>query len=249
MEPAVLALLVAAAFIAAFIDSIVGGGGVISLPALLAAGLPPHLALGTNKLAATGASLMATVRYTQAGLVDLPTALSLIPLSVVGAFLGALAILALEASFVRLLVILVMVAMTLYILLRPSLGREDGFLRLTPHLFLLLGVPALLIGFYDGFLGPGTGSLLLFAFLGIARFDFLRAAAHGRILNLASNVAALALFALRGEVLYEVGLPMMAAMLAGAYFGTHFGMRHGTKWVKPLFVVMTLAILARLLFL
>lgn len=249
MEPAVLALLVIAAFLAAFIDSIVGGGGVISLPALLAAGLPPHLALGTNKLAATGASLMATVRYTQAGLVDLRTALALIPLSVVGAFLGAMAVLALDAGFVRALVIAVMVAMLLYVLFRPRLGHEDRLAGLTPHLFLALGSVALAVGFYDGFLGPGTGSLLLFAFLSVGRFDFRRAAAHGRILNFASNLAALALFALRGEVLYEVGLPMMAAMLAGAYFGSAFGIRHGTRWVKPLFVAMVLAILARLAFL
>lgn len=249
MEPGILLALVVAAFLAAFIDSIVGGGGVITLPALLAAGLPPHLALGTNKLAATGASLMATARYTAAGHVDLRTALSLIPLSVVGAFLGAAAVLAVEARLVRSLVIVVMVAMTLYVLLRPSLGRDDRFPGLTPGLFLALGAPALLIGFYDGFLGPGTGSLLLFAFLGIGGFGFLRAAAHGRILNFASNLAALALFALRDQVDYQVGLPMMAAMLGGAYFGSHFGMRHGTRWVKPLFLAMTLAILARLLWL
>src|ERR1051325_6384257 len=120
LPPLVLAALVAAAFVASFIDSIVGGGGVITLPALLIAGLPPHLALGTNKIASTGASFMATVRYVHAGKVVVPVVVALIPLTVLGAFMGAASVLAVDATFIRVLVMIVMVLMTVYVLLRKN---------------------------------------------------------------------------------------------------------------------------------
>lgn len=247
MDPWVLLFLVLAAFVAAFIDSIVGGGGVISLPSLLLAGLPPHQALGTNKLAATGASSMATVRYTQAGMVVLKLALGLIPFAVLGSFLGATAVLQIEGRYVKALVMAVMVLMTVYVLVRKQFGHENRFESITPAAFALSAAFCLLIGFYDGFLGPGTGSMLLFVFLGVQGFDFVRAAGHGRVINFATNLAALALFAIRGVVDYAVGIPMMVSMVAGAYVGSHFGLRHGKRWIKPLFVTMTGLILLRLL--
>jgi uncharacterized protein len=249
MEPGTLLFLLAAAFVAAFVDSIVGGGGIISLPALLATGMDPHVALGTNKLAATGASSMATIRYTQAGLVVLPLALALIPFSVVGAMLGSRIVLEFDDRFVKGLVIVVMVAMTLYVLARKRFGAENRFGGATARAVAIGAVVALAVGFYDGFLGPGTGTFLIFAFVGLLRFDFVRAAAHGRVLNFASNLSALVLFALHGRVDYLVGLPMMAAMLVGAYIGSHVGMRHGARWIKPLFVAVSAGLLLRLLWL
>jgi len=247
MEPLVLIGLLVAAFVAAFLDSIVGGGGAISLPALLAAGFPPHLALGTNKLAATGASFMATVRYTNAGIIVLPLALILIPFSVVGSLLGAHTVLHVDPRLVKSLVIGVMGGMTVYVLVRRTFGRENRFAGLVPRQVVTAMGFALAIGFYDGFLGPGTGSFLLFAFIGVQGFDFVRAAGHARILNFASNLAALALFAIQDQVDYATGLPMMGAMLAGAYLGSHVGLRHGARWIKPLFVAMTVVLMAYLL--
>jgi uncharacterized membrane protein YfcA len=130
---------------------------------------------------------------------------------------------------------------------RRQFGQRDQFPGIRPALFAALALLTLMIGFYDGFLGPGTGSLLMFAFLGLARFDFVRSAGHARVLNFATNLAALALFALRGVVDYAIGLPMMLSMMAGAYVGSHFGLRHGQRWIKPLFVTMTTLILVRLL--
>lgn len=252
VEPWVLLLLLLAAFIAAFVDSIVGGGGVISLPALLLAfettGIPVHFALGTNKLAATGASSMATLRYTNAGYVYLPIVLGLIPFAVAGSFLGAASVLLIEPWFIRGAVIAVMIAMTLYILFRPKLGHENRFTKIQAGEFAACAIAVVAIGFYDGFLGPGTGSLLLFLFLGVPQFDFLRSAANGRVLNFATNLAALVLFVIKDAVVYTVGIPMMFAMIAGAYVGSHYGMKHGATWVKPLFVAMTSIILVRLVF-
>lgn len=247
MEPGTLAFLVAAGFVAAFLDSIVGGGGVITLPALLATGMPPHLALGTNKLAATGASAAATFNYARHGVLVLPLVALLVPFSLLGAVLGAATVLRLPGGLVRGLVLGAVVAMTLYVLLRPRFGQEDVFARVDAAGVARGALLALAIGFYDGFLGPGTGSFLLFGLVALLGFGFLRAAAHGRVLNLASNVAALAFFAARGYVDYHVGLPMMAAMLVGGFVGSRFGIRHGSKWIKPLFVAMAGALVARLL--
>lgn len=247
MEPLVLAFLLFASFVAAFLDSIVGGGGAISLPALLAVGFDPHMALGTNKLAATGASSMATIRYTAAGMVTLGLVLFLIPVSVVGSFVGAWTALRVDGTWIRYFVAVAMVGITLFVLFRRRFGQVNHYAGLRPATVAASVAFALAIGFYDGILGPGTGSFLLFAFVGVHRFDFVRAAGHARVLNFASNAAALAFFAIQGRVDYAVGLPMMGAMVAGAYVGSHVGLKHGDRWIKPLFVAMTLVLFLRVL--
>ncbi len=249
MDPLTIAILAVAGFVAAFFDSIVGGGGIISLPALLAVGVDPRLALGTNKLAATGASLMATIRYTNAGVVDLALVLRLIPFAAVGSMFGAATVLEIDNDLIRRLVLVVMVLMTAYVVARPAFGTTNRFHGLTPATLAAAVGFASVIGFYDGFLGPGTGSFLIFAFVGIHGYDFVHAAGNARVLNFASNAAALAFFGLQGTVDYALGLPMLAAMVAGAYAGSHFGIRHGTAWVKPLFVAVTAALMAYLLYL
>jgi uncharacterized protein len=246
VEAATLAFLAAAGFVAAFIDSQVGGGGVISLPALLAAGLPPHLALGTNKLAGTAASLSASVNYGRSGAVPWRDAARWMPLSFAGALLGVWIILRTPAEWVYGLVIVLMAAMTVYVLARPRFGTAD---RSGPHLGWQLGamaLAALAIGVYDGLLGPGTGSFLLFAIVALLGYGFRKAAALGRVLNFASNAAALAYFVAARQVVWEAGIPMAAAMLAGGWAGSHVGLRHGDRWLKPLFVAITLALMVRL---
>ncbi len=247
MEPATLAFLIIAGFVAAFIDSIVGGGGIISLPALLAAGLPPHVALGTNKLAGTGASSMATLQYVRHGLIRPRVAATLIPFSLAGTLLGAATVLQVDASFIRALVITVMVAMTAWVLARPRFGEVERTRRQSAAVIIGGAALALVVGFYDGFLGPGTGSFLLFGFVAINGYAFLDAAAHGRLLNFASNAGALVFFIAAGTVDYSVGLPMMASMMVGGTVGSRFAIRHGHRWVRWLFVFVTAALLARLL--
>lgn len=248
VEPVTLALLVLAAFVAAFVDSIVGGGGVISLPALLATGMPVHLALGTNKLAATGASFMATAKYAHAGLISPRLALGLVGFAFVGAILGATTVLRVDPSFVRGLVVVVMALMTVWVVARKHFGLHDHSATRPRWAWSQLVPLALAIGFYDGFLGPGTGTFFLFAFVGLAGFDFLKAAGHGRVLNFATNLGALLLFAFQRTVDYSVGLPMMAAMLAGAFLGSTYGIRHGARFIKPLFAAVSLALMGKLLY-
>ncbi len=242
-----MALLVGAAFVAAFVDSIVGGGGAITLPALLAAGLPAHQALGTNKFVATGASGMATVQYVRAGIVQGRVAWFLVPFTLVGSVVGAWVVLGLAGHFIRWAVLGVMGAMLVYVVVRPRFGNRDEFRVWGGVQRTSTAVMALALGFYDGVLGPGTGSMLIFAFVALLGMGFLGAAAHGRVLNFVSNASALVVFAWVGEVDYGVGLPMLGATLVGGFVGSRFGIRHGVKWIRPLFVVVTAGLMVRLL--
>lgn len=243
----IVAFLAIAGFVAAFIDSQVGGGGAISIPALLAAGLPPHLALGTNKLAATGASATATLQYVRAGTVLPKVTAWLLPGAGLGAVLGVLSVLQVEPQIVQGLVLVLMAAITVYVLTKRDFGEEDRYEGLSPGKLVGALVLTAVIGFYDGFLGPGTGSFLIFAYIGLLGFDFLKAAGHGRVMNFASNIASLAVFWVSGQVDVLAGLPMLLAMLVGAHAGSRFAIEHGSRWIKPLFVLITLALMAKLL--
>jgi uncharacterized membrane protein YfcA len=245
VEAETLVFLAAAGFVAAFIDSQVGGGGVISLPALLAVGLPPHLALGTNKLAATSASFTASINYGRSGAVPWGDALRWMPLAFVGSLLGVWLVLKVEGLWLLRVVLALMVAMVVYVLLRPSFGKEDRSHPLRMWELLAMSAAALAIGVYDGFLGPGTGSFLLFAIVSLLGYGFRKAAGLGRVLNYASNIGALAYFLGKGQVLWEAGIPMGIAMLAGGWVGSHVGLTHGDRWLKPLFVTVTLVLMVR----
>lgn len=245
MEAETLAFLALAGFVAAFIDSQVGGGGVISLPALLAAGLPPHLALGTNKLAATSASFTASINYGRSGAVPWKDAARWMPLSFLGSLAGVWLVLRVDGTWLLGVVLALMVAMVAYVLLRPAFGKEDLGHPLLPWQLAAMSAAALAIGVYDGFLGPGTGSFLLFAIVSLLGYGFRKAAGLGRVLNYASNIGALAYFLGKGQVLWEAGIPMGLAMLAGGWAGSHVGLTHGDRWLKPLFVAVTLALMVR----
>ena len=246
MDEWTLAFLVAAGFVASFIDSQVGGGGVITLPALLAAGLPPAAASATNKVGGTSSALFASINYLRSGAVDLRRVWLFAPLSLLGGAIGVWAFLNSDPSWLLPTILVVMGAMGAYVLLRPTFGTEDrpavGVLPL-----VAMGLAAFDIGTYDGLLGPGTGSFLLFALVSLLGYGFRRAAALGRVLNLASNLSALAYWILSGRVVWAVGIPMAVSMAAGGWVGSHVTLKHGDRYLKPLFVAITGALAIRLL--
>lgn len=245
MDAWIIALLAVVGFGSSFIDSQVGGGGVISLPALLLAGLPGPVALGTNKLGGTASALTASSNYLHKGAVPLRAVITYAPLAFVGGLVGVWAVLHSDATWLTPVIMVVMAAMAVYVLVRPRFGADD---HATPGLLpaVAMGLAALDIGTYDGILGPGTGSMLIFALVGLLGYGFRRAAALGRVLNLASNVAALGYWAGAGMVDWSVGIPMATAMAGGGWVGSHTTLRHGEKVVKPLFEVVTLLLLLRL---
>lgn len=241
----ILALLALAAFLAGFIDSIAGGGGLVTVPALLLAGFAPVEALGTNKLQGLFGAASATIAYAGKGHVDLKRQLPSAALAGFGGVAGALLATVLPGDLLRILMPFLLVAIALYFALKPNMGDVDRAERLRPALFALAVVPA--VGFYDGVFGPGAGSFYMLAFVALAGYGVLKATAHTKLLNFASNLGGFAAFALVGAVAWKAGLVMGAAQFAGARVGAHLAMAKGARLIKPLLVVTCIALAVRLL--
>ncbi len=243
-----LALTCSLGFLAAAVDAIAGGGGLISLPALLLAGVPPHLALGTNKFAATSASFSSSLAFARSGKVYFPLVKYQIPFTFIGALLGVWAVLRVSSDFLNKAVLILILFVVAYTLLRRDLGIEEHFKGLSALSKAAGSFFALFLGFYDGFFGPGTGSFLIFAFITIYGFDFITASANSKVLNFTSNLASLLLFALNGKIVLFYGIPMAMFMIAGSRVGTKLAIQRGVSLVKPIFITMSCLVAAKLIF-
>lgn len=240
-------LLLLAAFAAGFVDSIAGGGGgLITVPALLLAGFTPVESLGTNKLQGLFGSGSATISYASRGHVDLRKQLPAAALALLGAIGGALLATVLPGELLRLVLPPLLVSIALYFAFKPNMTDIDRAQRLTPFLFALLIVPV--IGFYDGIFGPGAGSFYMLAFVALAGYGVLKATAHTKLLNFASNLGGFLAFAAVGVVSWRIGLMMGVAQFLGARLGAGLAMKNGAKLIKPLLVVTCVALAVRLLF-
>lgn len=238
MDFSMLIFLLGAGFVAAFIDSVVGGGGLISMPALMMTGLPPGVVLGTNKLASICCSSTSSISFLRSGKMDLGLVKYLFPLSLIGSILGAYTVSLISPSFLKPLVVVMLVMVAIYTMLKKDWGDVSTYQGINKRAGILGGCAALLLGFYDGFFGPGAGSFLIFAFLMLG-FDFVTAAGNAKALNMASNLGAVATFLLAGSVNYLYGLSMGVAMIIGAIVGSKFAIAKGTSYVKPLFIAIT----------
>ena len=240
----VLFFLFLAAFLAGFIDSIAGGGGMITIPAMLIAGIPPLETLGTNKLQSLFGSGSATLAYARAGHVRLAEQLPMATLSALGSALGAVLATIVPGDVLKAALPFLLVGIALYFGLKPSIGDVDKHRRMSVFLFTMTIVP--LIGVYDGVFGPGTGSFFMLAFVTLAGFGILKATAHTKLLNFGSNIGAFFVFILYGVVLWKVGLAMGVGQFLGAQAGSRLAMRSGAKIIKPLLVVTSIALAVRL---
>lgn len=234
-----------AAFIAGFIDSIAGGGGMISVPAMLLVGIPPLETLGTNKLQSLFGSSSASIAYARRGHVDLREQLPMVAMAAGGAALGAMLATFVPGSILKLVLPFFLIGIALYFALKPSVSDLDRAQRITPFLFTLTLVP--LIGFYDGVFGPGTGSFFMLAFIALAGFGVLKATAHTKFLNFGSNVGGFVVFALYGVVHWKIGLLMGCGQFLGAQVGSRFAMKNGARIIKPLLVITSITLAIRLL--
>ena len=237
LQPLAFALVVLAGGAAGFVDSIAGGGGMISLPALLAAGLPPHLALGTNKLQSSFGSLTAALRYRAAGIVRFRDMIPGIAATAAGAALGALAVGAVDSGLLRLLIPLLLLAILVFLLLRPRFGLVQAERRVAWLPFWIIA--GLTLGFYDGFFGPGTGTFWAMSLVGLAGLDMRGATAHTKVANFTSNLLSLAVFAAAGSVWLQVGLAMGVAEVAGAWAGSRLVLRRGAGFVRTMTLAVT----------
>jgi uncharacterized protein len=240
-----LLVLVAVAGAAGMIDAIAGGGGLLALPALLWAGLPPVQALATNKLQGSFGTLTASFNFVRRGEIAIGRLRIPILMTFVGSAAGTLAVQELGSDLLRDVVPSLLIAFALYFLFSPRIGDQDAHHRISHGLFgLLIGFG---VGFYDGFFGPGTGSFFAAAFVVLLGYNLRRATAATKILNFTSNIASLLFFAMAGQVIWQVGLPMGLAQMAGAWAGSHLVIRHGTRLIRPLLVTVSLAISLKLL--
>ncbi len=238
-------LLVIAAFLAGFVDAIAGGGGLISVPALLLAGAPPVVALATNKLQGTFGAGTAALAYARAGHVRPRDQAGMAVVSAVAGGLGAAVAHLIPAEVLRMVMPVVLVGIAIFFAVKPGLSDDDRMQRMAPGLFTLTVVP--LIAAYDGFFGPGTGSFFMLGFVLLAGFGVLKATAHTKLLNFASNLGALAVFVATGSIWWATGFAMAAAQVAGAALGARLAMRVGAQLIKPLLVLTSTGMALRLL--
>jgi uncharacterized protein len=245
LDPMTLALLVLAAFVAGFVDSIAGGGGLITLPALLLAGIPPVQAVATNKLQSTFGTTIASYRYWKAGLIDVGTLKASVAAAFLGAAVGGASLRWIDPGLLQHAIPILLIATALYFAFGPKASEQEQVARLSPAAFAA-GVAAP-IGFYDGIFGPGTGSFFTVAFVTLAGCGLLKATANTKVLNLASNGASLLVFLASGQVILLVGLAMAVGQTLGAQAGASAAITHGTKLIRPLIVVVCCALAVRLL--
>ena len=246
LDPLHLLALGAVGLLAGFIDAIAGGGGMLSVPALLAAGLPPVAALATNKMQSVIGTAMAALTYWRRGFVALGDMLPAVALAGAGGLVGALVVRGIDVGLLAIAVPVALIGVALYFLFAPHLSDADRAARLS----LVPGLPllAVAIGFYDGMFGPGTGSFFTIGLVMLFGFGLIRAAGNTKLLNLASNLAALAIFILAGDVVWPVAAVMAAGQLVGGYIGARTGIRFGARLIRPLVVVVSIAMALKLLF-
>jgi uncharacterized membrane protein YfcA len=241
-----LCLLFATGLIAGFVDSIAGGGGLITMPVLLSFGLDPRAALGTNKLQATFGSGSAAWHYAAAGAVPLTDCKLGFGVTFLAAAVGTSLVQLLSRDFLERFIPVLLLVVALYSLIRPMLGQVDRPARMRRVPFdLLFGTS---LGFYDGFFGPGAGTFWAMAFVLVLGFNFTKATGYTKVMNFASNSSSLLFFLIGGHVLLLPGIVMGAGQLLGARIGSRTVVKHGARLIRPIFIVVVLAITGKVLY-
>lgn len=235
-------------FLAGFVDAIGGGGGLISLPAYLLAGLPVHQAIATNKLSSSCGTTLATLRFIKNGLVNLKFAVPSVISAIIGSSIGArLSLLANDGLMEKLLFIVLPIAA--FIVLNKNLfkDKEDGALTLNTNTYFISIIAALIIGMYDGFYGPGTGTFLIIAFTVFGKMNVSVANAQAKVINLTTNLTSLTIFLLNGQVLFSLGIAAAICNMIGGYLGAGLVMQKGSRIVKPTILLVLFLLFLKIL--
>jgi uncharacterized protein len=235
-------------FLAGFVDSIAGGGGLISLPAYLAAGIPPHFAVGTNKLGSCMGTVISTVRYGKNGYIKRKLSILAAVFAIIGSIIGAHISLIASERLLKGLMLGALPIVGFYVLKNKTIGDPLESQRLPEKkmLFISLGA-ALVVGCYDGFYGPGTGTFLLLILTGLAKMDIRTASGTTKVINLSSNIAAIVVFLINGKVMIPLGLAAGVFCIAGHYLGSGLVVKNGIKVVRPVVLVVLLCLFVKIL--
>lgn len=235
-------IVVVGVFFAGFVDGIAGGGGLISVPAYLLAGLPAHLALGTNKLSSCIGTSVSTARYIRSGYINWRLGIPSAALALLGAHLGTRLQLAVDERYIKGMLLLVL-PLAAAVVLRKRALPEEGWEIAPRHQAAIVLLASLLIGTYDGFYGPGTGSFLLLAYCALGKLDLRTASGNVKLVNLSSNFSALLTSLANGKVFLALGLLAAVTSIAGHYLGSGLAIKDGAKVVRPV-ILTVLALLA-----
>ena len=242
----VFPILFLTGLVAGGVDAIAGGGGLLTVPALLSVGLPVPVALGTNKLQSSCGTALATWLFARAGLLRLPGLVWGLGSTLIGALIGAALIAHLDPAWLRRVLPILLIVMATYTWLKPDLGSERRTARLSPPWFGILA--GLILGGYDGFFGPGTGSFWMLASVVLLGLDLRQATGWTKAMNLTSNLASLAVFLAHGQVAWGIGLTMATGQLVGARIGSGLVLHRGSRLIRPVFLTVVLALAAKLAF-
>jgi len=241
-----LVILFFSGLMAGFIDSIAGGGGIITLPALLAVGIPPHQALATNKLQSSFGSFTATLNYTRVGLMNPKELVVGILFTLIGAGIGAIVVQWFKADFLVSLIIVMLIVIFIYTLLTPNLGKVKTEHKMSHSLFYTIF--GLLIGFYDGFFGPATGSFWTMAMVLLIGLDLKTATAQTKLFNFTSNIVSLIVFIYSGLVVWLAGLIMGVGQIIGAFLGSSLVSKKEVKFIRVFFLTIVALTIAKLVY-
>lgn len=250
MDLTVAAMILCAGLLSGFVDAIAGGGGLIMIPSLMLGGLPAHAAIATNKLCAITGGMASSIQFVRAKLVDWPACLAIGLPAVFGAVVGSRLISRLSPDWAEPLVIGLLIAVSLWLLLKPRLARRPAALagtRVGPARMIQAAGLGALFGFHDGFFGPGTGALIVFVLLALWSVNFVRGTASARVITLMTSVAAVVSFLWVGAIDLPKGLLASAGTIVGAYAGASVTATRGARIIKPLFIIVTSVVVGKLL--
>ncbi|MFA6844206.1 MAG: TSUP family transporter [Sphaerochaetaceae bacterium] len=234
MDLSILWALCPLVFLAGLVDSIAGGGGLIALTAYAALGLPPTMALGNNKFSSTCGTTIATYRYIRSGKIDWTVAIAAFIFSLAGSTIGSRLALYFDGVYLQYLLLFLVPCIATLTLVKPNFGQAKG----CKHKILVSCLTGLVLGCYDGFFGPGTGMFLTWIFSAIIGLELIKACGTSRVVNLASNIAALFTFAINGNIDYKIGIPCAFCSIAGSYIGSGLALEKGAKIVRPMLIVV-----------
>ncbi len=235
-------------FCAGFVDAVAGGGGIISLPAYIFAGMPIHMAYGTNKFANGIGTFAASIKFLSSGNIKIKPALISAIGAIIGSWFGTQLVLLLDEKYLQYCLIIILPIVAVFLLFNRKIGVENNEKKVEHRkIYLVAGIIGLLIGAYDGFFGPGTGTFLVLAFTSFLGFNLITASGNAKIVNLASNFAALIAYILNGKVLFMIGIPAAICASLGNYLGAHFAIKSGAKIIKPIIILVIIMLFGKVI--
>ena len=247
MENYIIIILCVASFVAGFVDAIVGGGGLIQTPVALIA--LPNLSvasiIGTLKIPGFSGTSIATIQYLKKVKVDWELFGVMAIVSFVFAFIGSSLLNVMQNDFMKPVLFVILVLLLIYTYIKKDLGQFEISSLSTKRKYIYAIIICVFIGFYDGFIGPGTGSLLIIAFVGVLGFDFLQASTNAKLVNLATNIGSITLFVIKGKIVWAIAIPMAVCNATGAFIGARLAISKGNGFIRVFFLVIVAVTLVR----